>query len=147
MAPIRLIGCLAVAAAFAAGCSSSTTGPSDPFVGSWSVTFTSTPAGTAVQPSPWVITISKSGSLYSATYGKLSWASTVSQATYDQWTETNVSTFAIQNDSLYLMAEDSTKGCFFNVDGAFIANTAQGSASAYGTTCTAGTFTWSAQKQ
>ncbi len=148
MAPMRVIGCLAVAAAFAAGCSKSSTGPSDPFVGSWSVTFTQAPTGTAVSPSPWVVTIAKNGSLYVATYGKLSWASTVSLATYDQWSETGVSTFAIAGDSLYLLAQDAGKtNCYFSFDGAFIANTAQGSAAAYGTGCSAGAFAWSAQKQ
>ncbi len=146
MAPIRVIGCLAAAAALAAGCSNSTS-PSDPFSGTWNVTFTSSPTGTALLPSPWVLSIAKSGSLYTATYRHLSWASTTSLASFDTWSETNASTFAIQNDSLHLLAQDATKGCFFSVQGAFIANTASGSASAFGTSCTAGSFTWSAKKQ
>ncbi len=152
MAPMRAIGCLAVVAvaALAAGCSSSgSTSPStDPFSGTWNVTFTSAPTGTSVQPSPWVLTITKSGALYTVTYGRLAWLSNTGQAAdIDLWTETNSSTFAIQNDSLYLLAQDATKGCFLSVDGAFIVNTAQGSASAYGTSCTTGSFTWSARKQ
>ncbi len=148
MAPTRVIGCLAVAAAVAAGCSgSSSTGPTDPFSGKWNVTFTSTPTGTAIQPSPWVLTIAKSGSIYTVTYARLDWMSTTSMAALDEWTQTNVSTFAIQNDSLYLLAQDATKGCFLSVDGAFMTNIAQGSASAYGTSCSTGSFTWSAQKQ
>ncbi len=146
MAPIRVIGCLAVVAAAATGCSSSTS-PSDPFTGSWNVTFTSAPTGTMLLPSPWVLTIAKSGALYTVTYNHLNWASTTSLVGLDSWSETNASTFAIQNDSLYLLAQDASKGCFLSFDGAFIATTASGSASAYGTSCATGSFTWSAKKQ
>ncbi len=147
MAPMRVIGCLAAAVAVAAACSSSTS-PSDPFSGNWSVTFTSAPTGTQVIPSPWTLTIAKSGAGYTATYSHLGWASTTSNAALDTWSETNASTFAIQNDSLYLLAQDALKtACYFSLKGAFIATTASGSASAFGTSCTAGSFTWSAKKQ
>ncbi len=147
MAPSRAFGCLAVAAAVATGCSSSTS-PSDPISGNWSVTFTSAPTGTALIPSPWILTVGKSGSLYTVSYPRLNWESLTSGShDIDTWSEAAASTFAIQNDSLYLLAADTTRGCFLKVDGAFIANTASGTASAFGSACATGSFTWSAKRQ
>ncbi len=147
----RLAGVLGAAAAvaLAIGCSKSSTGPSDPFVGSWVVTWGTLQANTALTPAPFTITIAKSGTAYTASYPNLTWAYTNGGGPIDTWSAASDSaSFLIRGDSLYLIARDvNSPGCYLSVKGPISGNAAQGIVGAGGVLCVSGSWTWSATKQ
>jgi hypothetical protein len=79
MNPVRTLGCVAASAAvaLAIGCSKSPTGPTDPFVGSWTVSITNLiqfqPADTG-NVAPFTLTIAKNGQTYTASFPTMTWA-------------------------------------------------------------------------
>ncbi len=136
----------AVLAAAAIGCSKSSTGPSDPFVGTWKLTWSGVSQSMSLQPSPWTITVSKNGAGYAATYGAVTWSYTNPPSGID--TFSNPQGFAIRNDSLLLLVQDpSAPACTLSVAGTFIGNTATGFAIAGGQMCVPGNWPWNATKQ
>ncbi len=79
MSPARKLGCLAASAvvALAIGCSKNSTGPSDPYVGSWTVSITNliqfAPADTG-NVAPFTLTVAKSGQTYTASFPTMTWS-------------------------------------------------------------------------
>ena len=125
MSPARKLGCVAASAAvaLAIGCSSkSATGPTDPFVGSWTVSITNliqfAPADTG-NVAPFTLTVAKSGQTYTASFPTLTWsagaqfqfpASSVGQSTITFLADTLV----VQDD-----AAQVGPGCLFYFSAAF----------------------------
>ena len=147
----RLTGAVGAAAAvaLAIGCSKSSTGPSDPFTGSWSLTFAGLPANTATSPSPFVVTVGKSGTVYTASYPNLTWTYTNGSGVIDTFSGASDSaSFLIRGDSLYLVARDvNSPGCYLSIKGPIAGSTAQGSVGAGGVQCVPGIWSWTAAKQ
>ncbi len=79
MSLARKLGCLAASAvvALAIGCSKNSTGPSDPYVGSWTVSITNliqfAPADTG-NVAPFTLTVAKSGQTYTASFPTMTWS-------------------------------------------------------------------------
>ncbi len=79
MTRTRKIGCVAASAAvaLAIGCSKNSTGPTDPYVGSWTVSiqnlvqFSPSDSGSVA---PFTLTMAKNGQTYTASFPTLTWS-------------------------------------------------------------------------
>lgn len=141
---------VALAGAILAACSKSSTGPSDPVVGTWQVTWQGQLSSTALTPTPWTITVSKSGTTYTGKYADLTWSYTSPVSWIDTFSDTaTASTFTIRNDSILLHAQDPiAPACALDMVGAITGSTVTlGTVAAGGTMCRPGSWTWSATKQ
>ena len=140
---------VAAAVALAIGCSKSSTGPSDPFVGNWSIAWSQVAAGQALSPSPWTITVAKNGSVYTATYANLTWTYTGGAGVIDTYSATaDSSMFAIRNDSLLLRTQDPIAlACTLTLVGTISGTTAIGTVQAAGVLCVPGAWVFTATKQ
>ena len=161
---------LAAAAAVAVvtlafGCSSSSTGPSDPFAGTWNVTvqrliYTPGADTGTVTPAPFALTFVKGGTgqaPYRATWPALTWNVTIGGTLYHLPLPPSDSTQQLVSysaDSLLLEIAESTvgNGCDLEIAGKFTGGTAQGSMTVINGNC--GTVnvpgvagSWTATKQ
>ncbi len=164
----RIVRALTVVAAGAAAlitaCKSST-GPSDPFAGSWSVSVANliyngdTPPDTGtVSPKPFTLTITKNGQSYSASWPGLVWSVTVQgigavQAPIPA-SSTTPGTVTFSGDSLVVHIPESYVGtsCELDVRGAYQGSGAQGLVTIEGGNCGSGLSvaaigSWTATKQ
>ncbi len=147
MIPMRTVRCAAAAAVvLAAACSKNSTGPSDPFVGTWKITWAGVPAHTALTPSPWSLTISKTDTVYSVSYANETWTDSIA-GPIDTWGNGTGAIFVIRNDSLLMGAKDANTGCLLVVEGPFSGKTASGKSGNFGTLCQSAVWTWTATKQ
>ncbi len=133
------LGLLAVA------CSKSSTGPSDPLLGTWKLQISGVVPTQAFVPDPITITVSTSGSTYTATYSSFTWSYTSPVSVIDTWSP---STFAIKGDSMLIVAHDnSAPACYFTLGGVISGTTASGVSGVSGQMCTPGSWPWTATKQ
>ncbi len=138
------------AVAVAAACSKSSTGPSDPYAGTWQITWAGVPATQSLSPSPWNITVAKSGTSYTATYPNLTWSYTSPAVSpIDTYSDAAASSsFGIMAGTFQLHAQDpSAPACELSLVGTFSGSTASGSVNAAGTMCVPGSWTFSATRQ
>ena len=164
----RIVRALTVVAAGAAAlitaCKSST-GPSDPFVGSWSVTVANLiyngdvpPDTGSVSPKPFTLTITKNGQGYDASWPALTWNVTVqglgAVAAPIPASSTTPGSVTVSSDSLVVHIAESFVGtaCELDVIGAYQGSSAQGSIVIQGGNCGTGgpvaaRGSWSATKQ
>lgn len=145
-----IIAAAVCAGALAVGCSKSSTGPTDPFVGIWQVSASVVLNGGAsapVTPDPFTLTIAKNGSTYAETFPRLTWAPTAPVNFTDSSTASATASVTVSGDSLYVVAaEASGVPCNLYLFGTVQGNTAQGSAAVRG--CSeSGDGTWTATKQ
>ncbi len=153
---LPVIALAAAAATLAIGCSKSSTGPSDPLVGSWRITvpylYQVIVSDTgSIAPSPFTLTIAKTGTTYTATYPTLSFAFSSGGIpvleVFDS-SAAGLGQFTVAGDSLGITAPSlNSGGC-----GLTIAGAVSGSSAAGGVTETCGGNTtargpWSATKQ
>ncbi len=142
------------AAAIAAGCSKSSTGPSAPntasfaWAGSWQVTWLNLPSGAYMQPATDTLTIAQNGSAWSASYHDFMYV--VSTSLYFDYTSVmSTASFALVGDSIKLNAADATDpyACVLSVTGTISGTTMHGSAAQAGPTpCPTTSWSWVAVK-
>lgn len=148
MTPVRAVRLAALAlVAMAVGCSKDSTGPSDLFAGSWSVTVQrlifngDVPPDTGtVTPAPFTLTISKSGSTYTATWPALAWNVTINnvQGPFAIPGSASVSaTVAVSGDTLavHIPYALAGTGCEAVFGGTFQGSGAAGTMEVAGGTC------------
>ncbi len=140
---------LALAGAIAAACSKSSTGPSDPYVGTWQFTIQMVAPTMSFAPTPWNVTISQNGASYKATYADLQWKYTSPLSVIDTYSDSaSSSNFGIMAGHLQLTTQDpNAPACELNFTGTFVGNAASGTVNAAGTMCTPGSWPWTATKQ
>jgi hypothetical protein len=163
---IRLASVLGAAAtvALAIGCSKSATGPSDPFVGNWSVTiprliYNGSPVDTGtVTPSPFTLTISGTAPNYTAAWPQLDWNATVNGTPGPfplPGSNTVIATLVASGDSLSVRIPWALggTGCLFAITGVYSGRNASGVIDVGGGVCgtlggsEAATGSWTATKQ
>ncbi len=149
---MRTVRCAAAAAAVALviSCSSSSTGPGDPFAGTWAISWHGVTQTQTVTPSPWLVTVTKSGTGYTARYPTLTWAYNGAGGTIDTYSATADSSWiTFRSDSLLLQTQDSIAlNCKLELAGAIQGDSVVlGLAGANGVMCVPGAWTWSAKKQ
>ncbi len=166
MTPVRTARCLAavVAVGMAIGCSKSSTGPSDPFVGNWSVTiprliYNGNPVDTGtVTPSPFTLTISGTAPNYTAAWPTLNWNVTIAntQGPFPlPGSNTVIATVIASGDSLSVRIPWALggSGCLFAITGAVQGRNGSGVIDVGGGVCgtlggaEAATGSWTATKQ
>ncbi len=154
----RLAGVLGAAAAvaLAIGCSKSSTGPSDPLVGSWRVTvpylYQVVVGDTgSISPSPFTLTIAKTGANYTATYPTLDFAFTNTTIpileTFDS-SAAGLGQFTVTGDNLSISApSSSSQGCALSIVGTVAGSSGAGGVTENCSGTVTATGTWSATKQ
>ncbi len=147
---VRALTVVAAGAALLISACKSSTGPSDPFVGSWQVAAAVTPNGGAsapLTPNPFTLTISKNGTLYAASYPRLTWTPSAPYSFSDSATSSAAAGLFVSGDSLYIQGAETTGvPCNLYLIGIVQGNTAQGTAAIQG--CSqSGTGTWTATRQ
>ncbi len=152
----------ALVAELAVGCSSSTS-PSDPFPGAWSITVHQLvwrgeipPDTGSVTPEPLVLVISKSGQSYTANWPMITWSVTVGGNPVQIFTVGSTGPASpVAGDTLEVNIPFplAGTGCQFQIRGAFQGSSAQGAVYVAGGQCGTATAahlgegTWSATKQ
>jgi hypothetical protein len=167
MTAVRTVRSLAAIAviSLAVGCSKSSTGPSDPFAGSWRVTVNNLiyngdipPDTGTVSPSPFTLGIASSGRSYTATWPSLTWAVTVSGQSGTVAFPASASvtdSISVAGDSLTIFIPVTTllSGCEVIIAGAYQGSGAQGRVYLAGGQCGSvagghlGDGSWTATKQ
>ncbi len=171
MTPMRTVRCVGAAAvvALAVACSKSSTAPSDPFAGNWSVAFPKfiyngdTPPDTGtITPDPFTLTLTKGGvgqAAYMATWPLLTWSVTVQiyGALQVQIPASSAAagTITVSGDTLTVHIPESSigSGCEVDVQGVFTGSSAHGVVAIVGGNCgtlggaEAASGSWTATKQ
>jgi len=156
MTTVRYVRWLAAiaAVALAIGCSKDSTGPSDPFVGSWNVTlprlvcFCEQPPDTGtISPVPFTLTIAKSGYSYSATFPALTLDLTAFRIRSQIPTPASDSvqlTISLSGDTLTVRAPYGIwgQGCNLAIIGAFQGGSAQGKVDILDGSCGSASAPW-----
>ncbi len=144
----RIAAGLAVLA-FAAACSSST-GPSDPLVGNWALTFHQTgtvDTGSTLTPAPFVFSVSKVDTTYSISFHNLVWTGPNAIGMIDTYQPYSSGTY-ITADTLSLVAHDTLQiACYLSVQGRITGSTVTGTALAFGQLCVPDTWSFTGTKQ
>ncbi len=156
MSPKRLIGALGAASlvALVIGCSKSATAPNYPFAGTWQVVWGSPGYSLGVAPDTILLTLSGSGTVYTATYPDFKYWY-INNEVLGLYTDTLVtSSVAVSGDSLKWRAADKDyPGCYAEIDGTIADTTMQGAAVVGGAptsgigSCQPGMWSWTARKQ
>ncbi len=138
-------------------CSKSSTGPSDPMVGTWSVTvkylYQAIVADTgSVSPRPFTLTVAKSGTTYTATYPALAFDFVAGGIPVEDAFDSSVAgqgTLAISGDSIRISTPAlNLAQCSLSILGAAAGGTAQGSVVVDGMGCPGNAHgVWTATKQ
>lgn len=147
MTPARTVRCLAAVAAIglAIGCSKSSTGPSDPFAGAWSVTvpimvYNSPPPDTGtVTPAPFTLTLTKGAQGgYTATWPTLTWTLKATGTFVIPSSSTANYTVAVSGDTLVIHVPPPAwldQTCELRLTGVYSGRNAQGSVNIIGGDC------------
>ncbi len=142
----RFVVAAACAAALAVGCSKSSTGPSNPLVGTWSLHIYGISATQTIAPDPIIFTLGTNGASYTASYSPFTWSYTSPAVSLiDTWSP---SSFAITGDSMLIVAHDaSAPNCYLTMGGVISGTTATGVSVVSGAMCVPGGWPWTATKQ